>query len=576
MQFIARERAKQAAWQFLLDFKPGQKALILEAGAGSVCMALSRRYREVVLMQDNPDTLLDVTHRCAKADLNNIVFVCSSFLLGLPLPNATFDCIVLHDISTLLSPCGGIKPASLRRLLSEAKRVLKSDGTLVVTGDNKSLLLWIRSKLKRLKAFVIGRKRPQGPPSAQGFHQLDTLMRDIGFQHQDLVSITPRLIPFRQAALLSQVLTPFQARIKQSMSPAFAIIATPKGPRISFLNRFSEIVLDHLGGGEIQSLKYLAGNPDSVILLYNVQPLSPQRPTGVTTPAGDVRSLPRVGGAVARLPLTTISLARCQRNYDALHTLSEKPTVLSGLVPRVVGKGEFCGQSYFIESLIPGCVITSPKPASLGRIVNESAFLLTAFHNETAQRRVIDAIEFSRVASPLIEGILPYIKLEEARTCFNDMIDVIRERLLGSALPFVLSHGDFQADNMIISPDTLRIHGVIDWDISGDSALPLLDLLYLFSYKETMLGRGDFNDVFLRKILPLNLNEEEMPLFSTYQSVMGISSDQTLPLLIFFWLHHVVFRLEPLWRQFSGWMNRCFYPILFKVHEAVQREKVTS
>ena len=543
-QFIARERVKQAAWKFLLDFQPGQRCLVLEGGVGSASIALSEHYQEIVLLQNNPSTPC-----LTQGWTNNITVVCSSFFAALPFTESTFDCVILHDIGTLFAGRNETEATLLQSLL-EAKRVLKSEGTLVVTGDNKSLFLWLRSKLKYLKAPADEKKRLRGlPPPVTGLSHVDTMIRDMGFQHRSLFSMTPRLIPFQEVSRIGA-----GRAVQKWMRPAFMIIATQKSAPDSFLNRFSKIVLSHLGDVEI--IRYISGNPDSVILIVRAEQRS-----------GVERS------AIVRLPLTKTSATRCQRGVDALQTLSGRRTVLSGLVPSVLGHGVFCDQPYFIESLIPGRVIASPQPAALGRVVREAASLLTLFHQETAQPCFIDRTVFSRISSPFISTILPHIKGSDAQKSFGYIMDVMRERWLGVTLPLVFSHGDFQADNMILNPDTLRIQGVIDWDLSNDPALPLLDLLYLFLYAETMLGRGHFEDIFMRQFFPLRLDNGTMTVIDNYCRAIGISSDDILPLLIFFWLHHVAFRLERVWRQLDRWMDQSFYPILLKVYETVRGEK---
>jgi len=556
-QFILRERPKQAAWKFLLDFQPGQKGLVLEGRAGSVSIELSKHYREIILIQDNADIVSNITHRAASLEVNNMTVICSASVLGIPFAQSTFDCVIIHDIGARL-PGQGESSATLFPLLLEAKRVLKADGTLLVTGDNNSLFIRIRSELKRLKAFVmgnpvrqrrLGRKRPAKAlcsPPAQGFHQVEGMIREAGFQHRNLFAITPCLIPFEEVTRIKK--SGHMSRLKQWVSPAFAIIATQKTAPDSFLNRFSKAVFGPLGGEEMT--RYISGNPDSVMLIYKT----------------------REGGAVIRLPLTSVSLARCQKNLDTLHALSKKQTVLSGRIPRVIDRGTFEGQPYFIESLIAGSVIRSDKTASLNRVVHEAASLLTRFHQETIERRMIDKKEFSRIASPFISGVLPYIQ-EDAQSAFRYIVDFVQDRLLGRELPLVFSHGDFQADNILVNPDNCSIQGLIDWDLAGDAALPLLDLLYLFLYTEEMTGQGDFKYIFLRQFCPLHLNNDVMASFEQYRTALGIASDQTLPLIIFFWLHHVAFRTERAGRQLNGWMNQFFYPILSKIYETVQREK---
>lgn len=71
-------------------------------------------------------------------------------------------------------------------------------------------------------------------------------------------------------------------------------------------------------------------------------------------------------------------------------------------------------------------------------------------------------------------------------TIHRKLTDLLPEQRLSS-----LVHNDFKLDNMLIDPDTLRINGVVDWDMAtiGD---PVYELMILISY----MGSNGAEDIY--------------------------------------------------------------------------------
>ncbi len=581
--FIARERERLAGWRFLLDLSKGQEGLVLETGRGTVSCVLSRYYHRLVAVQENGDALANLGRRAADTHRNNVAVVGASFSEQLPFDDAIFDCVILYDIGTFF-PKHRSRTSLLQRLLFETHRVLKKNGTLMVISENNNGVCWIRAALKYLKNRMMMQKDKAFPYFAQNAfrcHQVDSILREVGFQQRHCFGLSPHLSPFADAFPIDShndaqwhrsssdraqaegspsttTVKPVFSSLKKWTSPAFAITATRSEKSDSFLNQFSTLLLKELGGEKVTLQKYINGKPDVVILIYKIGQGG------------------REAGVVARLPLTKISLARCQRNMDTVDLLSKRNSVLWGKVPRKVCAGTLCGQPYFVESLCPGTVMLRPTAVRLQIVVNEAAPLLIAFHKTCVIKRLMDPTAFDQIISPFFQEVLPFLKDEEMRSRFQYVIDGVRERLLGTLFPLVYSHGDFQVENMILDPSTLKIEGIIDWDLSQSEGLPLHDLLYLLLYKETLLGRGDFETIFSRRLLPLRLDLQDESHFTAYQRAIGISFDHLLPLQIFFWLHHITRRIEPVWPQFNAWMDSAFYPVFMQVEKAIRQEPPTS
>jgi len=100
-----------------------QLALDVACGPGIVTAALAGNVREVVAFDLTPEMLARAHERCAKAGLRNVIFKEGS-ATDLPFPDDHFDIVV-----TRLSIHHFQEP---RRALSEMRRVMRHDGTLVI------------------------------------------------------------------------------------------------------------------------------------------------------------------------------------------------------------------------------------------------------------------------------------------------------------------------------------------------------------------------------------------------------------------------------------------------------------
>jgi ubiquinone/menaquinone biosynthesis C-methylase UbiE len=100
-----------------------QLALDVACGPGIVTAALAGNVREVVAFDLTPEMLARAHERCTKAGLRNVIFKEGS-ATDLPFADDHFDIVV-----TRLSIHHFQEP---RRVLSEMRRVMKNDGTLVV------------------------------------------------------------------------------------------------------------------------------------------------------------------------------------------------------------------------------------------------------------------------------------------------------------------------------------------------------------------------------------------------------------------------------------------------------------
>jgi aminoglycoside phosphotransferase (APT) family kinase protein len=109
----------------------------------------------------------------------------------------------------------------------------------------------------------------------------------------------------------------------------------------------------------------------------------------------------------------------------------------------------------------------------------------------------------------------------------------------------VWTHGDFKIENLLIATETRRICGLIDWDLSEDPGLPLVDLLYFLVFNRMLLGSQKSGDVLVGELLPGSFTPDETTLIEEYSRRLGLPGQHVFPLVAMFWIHHITRRLGP-------------------------------
>ena len=237
--------------------------------------------------------------------------------------------------------------------------------------------------------------------------------------------------------------------------------------------------------------------------------------------------------AIVRIPMEPYSLMRCERNYDFLRHASQ---YIPDYVPSTVASGVVDGQAYFAEGAVDGIAVDDPR-FPLDAIAAEAAGLLANLHrasgrlaNESLSRFIDDVFAGARKVG-LVTG-------DDEASCAA----YCRERL-GRGVPAVLFHGDYKIENLIVHRSGFHVKGVIDWDLASESGAPLLDLLFLLTYRRITLTGQTFNRVFVDTVLADAWDSQERAVMRRYADAVQINLEDRLAYHMLFWLHHYAFRV---------------------------------
>lgn len=543
---------KQAGWRFFLGVSAEKTALVMESGMNMSAPALARNFRHVVSVYRDAHIAGCARAKALEDNIENIDIVCLKDFKMLPFKDAAFDAVIINDIEGDFPGAAQRGVVDVDGLLVESSRVLNDRGFLFTAWSNTNpVYLRLRkgnkkTEIKKITGF------------SAGIDGVEASVRKAGFLEPSRWVLDPGMYPAREIRPIHLEGTNAGAgdpnikrwlirRLKGTalrhwLLHAFAVSARKTSASRSFVEELSARIEAASGRDNLRLLSYRLGNPDVVIVTFG---------------DGAGNGAPAV---IARLPLTRHSLERCRQNTKAITAISGGNTALSAMVPRLVDAGELHGQAYFVETAIKGAVADSRNPGIAG-IIKDAVAVLTNFHLQTLRETVIDDAGFSRLFGGVFDLISPYVDAA-ARVDFDYITNAIKERVVGRTIPVVFMHGDYKDENIIVDAGDKRINGIIDWDLSAEEGLPLLDLCYLLSYRNLSDGNAALSEAIIDKLMPLKGDRVESGIIGNYCEELGINAEMVNPLIVTFWLHHIACRNGAYSRASRHLMEKNFYRVL--------------
>lgn len=225
-----------------------------------------------------------------------------------------------------------------------------------------------------------------------------------------------------------------------------------------------------------------------------------------------------------------------RRNVEAgiLERLARRVPALSSMLPRVLARGMLGAHHYFVLSEFRGMSIDGPCPGTVTATRNAAGFL-TALHVATVQRDGA-ANEFRDETVRDLCGKMRE-RYPELRALTEQIEALLRQGQDRQEFLTVWQHGDFKLENVILDPVSLSVVGAIDWELSQERGLPLLDLLYLIAYNRQVNEGRHLVEVFHSVILPWRFSSEEQRLLNGYVGALGLVMKQPAVWAAFYMLH---------------------------------------
>ncbi|MBL8015491.1 MAG: phosphotransferase [Candidatus Doudnabacteria bacterium] len=267
--------------------------------------------------------------------------------------------------------------------------------------------------------------------------------------------------------------------------------------------------------------------------------------------------------AMLHLPKSESALFDFERNIKALAALHADARLgdWRRLLPRLLFKGQFQGWPYFIVERLSGI---SAEKAILDNTDTSQAMLdsifdvIGDFHQKTAREVIVgDQLLKDWVFNPIQNfrnSNLVYFH-RKSHVILDRLERQMSEKLRNQRQVVSCIHGDCWPGNYLVIPDGSRVIGVIDWDYSQPTGLPIIDLVGLFLSLRRMKENRELGEI-ITDVLKLNAwSEHEQALWEQAEHKLNIIFPGIRESLVIFWLHHLnanvqknrYFSLNPIW-----------------------------
>lgn len=538
-QLDALTADRRQAWKIFLDLKAGGRLLCLGCGSGGVVQSLVPHADQIVVLDQAIDRVRFAQQRLAIfKPQDEVTFLTGSGAGRLPFATGYFDTVIVTEYGS---------PDEAGWRLDEARRVLRAEGQFLVVADNRfsfSLPVgwWDRwstayKPLPQL-ARVLGlldswwRKRsgPQSLPS------LSRQLKSVGFTDLETIGLWPGRSqldefypsPHDRPSDTPDEALPLKARFKRKWLhlPAHCVVAQAGGRRrCSTLER---ILTD--------AARQLSGEQDAAPLVARRQLLTRKDKLVIFSQHDE-------GSLVLRIPLSAAAAAAEERHAATIkHLAASHP----GIAPRPLAGGRTDAIDYRVETSMPG---TSLKQylRERGPIdhLKRVSDLLDALNPEGSLRREkFEGANYESMVEEPLERLSQVLRNSDLET---QLRRYFRNQLHGALLPFGLLHGDFSNSNIYLSDEAI---GVIDWEASALSDLPILDsITYLESSLRPTFPRYSLAEG-LQALASRKLPgaEEERFLLDRYEH-LGIDIGCHAGLVYLTWLR-ALDHLLPYWLRF--------------------------
>jgi hypothetical protein len=273
--------------------------------------------------------------------------------------------------------------------------------------------------------------------------------------------------------------------------------------------------------------------------------VTPKEKLVVLVVSNDVR-------AVMRVPLSSSALEGCQRNMEALRFLSFEKTT-GEVAPSPLAEGSCGGYYYALESRIIGQPLRKLSGSHPGLALVES--LIKKLNPQPKIRECDDAIYKQLVSVPLAK-VTALIATPEKREALEFFFST---RLRGKQITLGTLHGDLSLSNIFVENN--QVSGVIDWDESCLTGLPILDAISNLCSRQFKRS-GNFSDTFLRLAKRQWPEPEELAFLERCYKHFHIDPSNHSALVFLYWLNAVSPQLEFWFTRDSSFLRTRVYEVV--------------
>lgn len=273
------------------------------------------------------------------------------------------------------------------------------------------------------------------------------------------------------------------------------------------------------------------------------------------------------GGLLIKLPLNAVAERHAQLHCTAINGVVNDPQIPSALKHKIPGQllvDTLAGQKIFVENLLSGSPAAAFRliPAIKKQAVTEGAKYIQAFQLATQHFPNDKNEQIGHYIDSVIGKAQNFTDEKKYHQLLANYSTGIKAKLQNSSIPLVCEKGDYSLSNLLVD-QTGNLNGVIDWDLSKKSGLPLIDLLNLLSSSARLRVKPQsFGTVLTDVFIGNNFEDYEKQALEDYCAALKIS-EQLLPsFYLLFWLTNIAVHSDYQRKNDSRWMRNNYFAVL--------------
>ncbi|MBI2870424.1 MAG: phosphotransferase [Candidatus Omnitrophica bacterium] len=439
-----------------------------------------------------------------------------------PFPDKSFDGVVVPDASLA-------SQGSSPKFLAEAARVLKSDGWLFVTVPNR----WGYNHLVRANGMrhAVSRKKVRRALEQAGFSGVrEYALHPDAENAGEVMGLGPR--PFRGAINLREGIKErfFSSRIFSRFAPAHALTAVREPAEPSFIEALLREV-----SSEAKRRWHVTASPkvERAFVLHGKGVLQV-----------------RLGNRLLAVKFPIIRWAEgfMEHEEEILKALGKRFLLKEIKAPEFYWGGVLEGRRYAVLEGFPAVSVDQPTPV-LRPVIAQATGYLIQFQKMTCERRTVDEALYQQLFAKPFQALYP--ALGERASGLKRIEDAVHKIVLGQRIPLVWEHGDFYYENFLVDPKTRRLAAIVDWEMSNEKGLPLLDLYYSAARAGELFYGKTFEDMIIGEFMPQQYSGPMKRDFDVYLNLLKIPAEVMPALCVMAWVCRLVrsggVRHDPKW-----------------------------
>jgi hypothetical protein len=424
---------------------------------------------------------------------------------------ASFDGFVVHDLTCRI--LGSITAGSIRRLLLAVFPLLKPGGFCYLGFPNANALFD-----RRQSGAVERGKRLLGPGAVYrdmvraGFIPAGIRLHAYLLESETILEI----LPSRGYTSVKNSIR-LRERVKEWCYGRFGARRwAPAYGAIAFKDHTTPSIVERLANQLNQLPEFTGENLQMVRCQVLWRKL-------IFSFGTDVKKYGQLVVVYSRDPQT---IARREAESEVLGRLAHRLPALRKTLPQLITHGTLGVYRYFALSEFAGMTIDRPCPGTEIAKRNAVSWLIMLHRSTAVWCKSSPELFDDLVLNIFGHAIKRYPELQKT---IEQIRRAVQHRGAYRDWLAVWQHGDYKLENLILDPRSLEVVGVIDWELSRELGLPLLDILYLIVYDRNVNQMQAQENVYLTEVLPWKFAQDDELLLNEYLTALGlIVDDRTL------------------------------------------------